>query len=418
MAVANPELSSVYLRVRHIRTARSKHCTTGVVLIGWLPVDDILALASAALGATLAEPADLGGSGRSRVLRCRDSAGGTVVVKSYPRTVYGAESLAAEAAGLAFSSDTGVGPELLAVDPVARLIVMTDLGDAPSLADLLLGESAAGARTALLDWALACGQLAVRTAGRQRELASLRAAYPAAAAAADPATDAGHAADHWLARRIRSVPGLLNDLDIGVPARLGDDLDEIAALLRPDGKEVFSPGDICPDNNLVTAEGVRFIDYESAEFHSVFLDAAYLRMPFSTCWCVFRLPAELASAAEAAYRAEVSAVFPELASDHVWLPGLRLAMAAWTLHAMTYLLDRSVVADAPMHDDRRPVPTARQLLRYRWQRLSDELRPSGQLAALAALMDGLLAATRDWPVPDLPIYPAFGLLGRADRSSP
>ena len=348
------------------------------------------------------------------MLRCQQASGGTVIIKSYPRTADGPVSFTAEAAGLAFTSATRMGPRLLAADAVARLIVMTDLGDAPSLADLLLGESAAAAESAMLSWALACGQLAVRTAGRQRELASLRAAHSCSSAPASPAADReseseseSESAAGWLERRIRSVPDALGALALPLPDGLGADLDAIAAILRPGHFEVFSPGDICPDNNLVTAAGIRFIDYESAEFHSVFLDAAYLRMPFSTCWCVFRLPDELAAAAEAAYRAEVSQAFPELASDGVWRPGVRLAMAAWTLHAMTYLLEASMIADRPMHDHRTPVPTARQLLRYRWQRLREELSPTRELPAITALMASLLHATRAWHAPDLPPYPAF-----------
>jgi hypothetical protein len=94
------------------------------------------------------------------------------------------------------------------------------------------------------------------------------------------------------------------------------------------GYQVFSPGDICPDNNLVTAAGIRFVDFESAEFHSVFLDAAYLRMPFSTCWCVLRMPPALAPAGESAYRREVTAAFPDLTSDVAWEAGVLRASAA------------------------------------------------------------------------------------------
>jgi len=183
-------------------------------------VDALLAAAAAAFGSPLTDPIDLGGSTYSTVLRCRNPVRGTVIVKSYPQTADGAQGFAAEAAGLALTSDANVGPGLLAVDQAARLIVMTDLGDSPSLADLLLGGSAAQAEDALLSWA-----------------------------------------------------------------------------------------------------------FESAEIHSVFLDAAYLRMPFTSCWCVFRLPAELAAAAE--------------------------------------------------------------------------------LPSICALMGDLIAATRDWQVPDLPVYPAF-----------
>ncbi|HEX9529372.1 MAG TPA: hypothetical protein VF951_17880, partial [Streptosporangiaceae bacterium] len=85
-------------------------------------MDDVVAAASAALGMALSEPAKLGGSDRSAVLRCRRPDGGTVVVKSYPRTIVGAESFTAEAAGLAFTSESGIGPRLLAASPQAQLV--------------------------------------------------------------------------------------------------------------------------------------------------------------------------------------------------------------------------------------------------------------------------------------------------------
>jgi len=362
-------------------------------------VDDVVAAASAALGMALSEPAKLGGSDRSAVLRCRRPDGGTVVVKSYPRTIVGAESFTAEAAGLAFTSESGIGPRLLAASPQARLVVMSDLGSGPSLADVLLTGPADAAASALLSWARACGDLAVASAGRQDELARLTAAHRIAPTAGSR--------DHWLQHRLGEIPALLAGLKIPAPPGLGVDLAEVASILRPGQYEVFSPGDICPDNNLLTAGGIRFVDYESAEFHSGFLEAGYLSMPFSTCWCVFRLPDDIARSAETAYRDLVSAVHPDLASDAVWRPGLRRAVAAWTLHAMTYLLDRSLIADRPMIDDGRAAPTARQLLRYRWQRLLTELEPAGELSSICALARDLLARTEDWRVPSLPLYPAF-----------
>ena len=361
-------------------------------------MDDLLAAASDALGVVLSQPVELGGSERSAVLRCRKPDGRTVVVKSYPRTLMGAESYTNEAAGLAFTSEIGAGPRLLAASPRARLVVMTDLGSGPSLADVLLTGPADAAASALLGWARACGELAVATAGRQDELAKMTAAHRIAPAASH---------DHWLQRRLGEIPALLAGLEIPAPPGLAADLARVASILLPGQYEVFSPGDICPDNNLLTGGGIRFIDYESAEFHSGFLDAAYLTMPFSTCWCVFRLPDDLVRSAETAYRDLVSTIHPDLASDAVWRPGLRLAMAAWTLHAMTYLLDRALVADRPMIDDGRTAPTARQLLRYRWQLLLAELEPASELSSICAVARDLLARTEDWRIACLPLYPAF-----------
>jgi hypothetical protein len=363
-------------------------------------LEELASAASAALGTTLSEPVRLVSGGRSAVLRCRSAAGGTVVVKSYPGTEEGAEGFTAEAAGLRFTTGTGLGPDLLAADPKRRLVVMTDLGDEPSLADALLGSSAPAAKRALLDWVAATGELACRTAGQQAELTRAQATIRTAVGLNPPG-------EHWLAGRIRRIPRLLAELALPVPGGLAADLTEVAALLEADRYPVFSPGDICPDNNLLTAGGLRFIDFESAEFHSAFLDAAYLRMPFSSCWCVFRLPADLTDTALRSYRDAVCDLYPELARDVVWLPGLRRAMAAWTLHATNYLLDRSLVSDRSMNPEAAAAPTARQLLRYRWQVLGSALDEAADLPAISVLMSELLTGTESWDIEPLPLYPAL-----------
>jgi hypothetical protein len=383
--------------------------------------NDPLTAASAALGTMLTAPEDLGGSERSCVLRCRLPDGGSVVIKTYQDSDGGRQSFAAEAAGLALAGGAGVAPRLLAASPRALLIVMTDLGSGPSVADLLLGDDASAAESALLAWTRSCGELAVAAVGRDADFAALLAAHEAAASSGRAAAGAaarapGQADTHWLERRIGEIPALLAALSFPAPAGLDEDLAEVACVLRPGRYPVFSPGDICPDNNVLTREGVRFVDFESAEFHPAFLDAAYLRMPFSTCWCVFRLPPALRRRAEAVYRELVSQIHPDLADDRIWGPGVRRGVAAWTLHAMTYLLDRALIADMSMIDDGRAAPTKRQLLRYRWQLLISELEPGprpsrgtvgSELPALRTLARQLLASTEDWRVPDLPAYPAF-----------
>lgn len=360
---------------------------------------DLAATASAALHQILSDPVPLASSDRTMVLRCLTAGGGTVIVKAYRPGGDSAEGFSAEAAGLALTTGTGTGPDLLATDPARLLVVMSDLGSAPSLADALLGTAPGPAREQLLDWAGACGSLAAATVGRDEEFAALRGSHAG-----------GSDADgrpHWLERRIWQIPGLLGELSIEAPDGLADDLARAAALLRGREFQVFSPGDQCPDNCLITTAGVRFIDFESAEFHSAFLDAAYLSMPFSSCWCVFRLPQELARTALARYREILCELFPPLSGDEIWLPGLRLAQAAWTLHSMSYLLDRSMLADASMYPEASAAPTARQLLRYRWQLLSEELDRAGELPAIRALMSTLLTMSETWRSPALPLYPAF-----------
>jgi len=364
-----------------------------------LQTAEIVAAASAVVGRPLTEPVELSREW-AVVLRCRDPAAGTgtVVVKSYPRTAEGASSFAAEAAGLEVVGGNALAPSFLGADPSMQLVVMSDLGGGRSLADVLLTGSAAQAEAALVDWAGACGRLSVLTHAYRSAFDALAARYLA------DRPDERHLAG--LPGRVLAAPENAAKMGVPAPDGVAGELTEVAAAAAADQYAVFSPGDICPDNNLLTGAGVKFVDFEEAGFHPVFLDAAYITMPFSTCWCVFRFPPDLSARAEAAYRDQVSAVWPDLADDAVWQPGLRRAVAAWTMSSTSWLLRRSLAADVPMNSER-PSPHTRQLMRYRWQSLLAELEPAGELPAIAALVRSLLAATASWHTPELPLYPAF-----------
>jgi hypothetical protein len=361
--------------------------------------EQVVAAAATAFGRPLTDPVVLADADWTLVLRCTDASSGEgVVVKGYPATAAGAGCFAAEAAGLELAGDSGLTPRALAVAPAALTVVMSDLGTGPSLADVLLGDSAEAAETALLAWAAGCGQLSARNHGRRAEFEAILAGHLAGQ------EEQRHIAG--LPDRVLGVPEQAAGLGVDAPAGLTPELAAVAGAVASGGPEVFSPGDICPDNNVLTSDGIRFLDFEEAGFHSVFLDAAYIRMPFATCWCVFRLPGPLADAAEMAYRRQVSATWPALADDAAWQAGVRLAVAAWTLSATSWLLRRSLRGNVPMHPDR-PAPRTRTLMRFRWQSLAAELEQTGELPATAALMRRLLTATDGWQAEDLPIYPAF-----------
>ncbi|HEV8557037.1 MAG TPA: hypothetical protein VGR06_11655 [Actinophytocola sp.] len=359
-------------------------------------IDSALATAGSLLRTTLSEPTDLGGGFRCTVLRCRTGAGGTVVVKIFDDRPDALACFTAEAAGLQL---VGHGPEMLAADLATPLLVLSDLGSAPSLADLLLGGSAAEARAGLLAWATAYGRLATAAVGRQSELAALRARYDRGV----PAWDDGDFLGEW----ITGLPPVLDRLGVTAPAGLAAALATLRSVRDPERFPVFSPGDICPDNNLITPDGMRLLDFEGAGYRSVFLDAAYITMPFASCWCVFRLPSRLMAELESTYRGHVVACHPHLADDDLWHAGVRHAMAAWTLGVSANLGWSAATADKPMHPRRKPVPTRRQLLRHRWSTLAGTLEAAGELLAVAELARRLLAATTSWHVEPLPTYPAF-----------
>ncbi len=234
--------------------------------------------------------------------------------------------------------------------------------------------------------------------GRQAEFNSLRQRYGQPQPFLDRA---------WHEQRCAALADMLADAQVKAPAGLDDDLSEVLTVADAGRYPVFSPGDICPDNNLLTGRGLQVFDFEGASYHSVFLDAAYTVMPFATCWCVFRLPPQIRDEIESAFRGEVIAPYPALCDDEVWRPGLRRAAALWTIDMTTLVLPTLGSADRAMHPVRRPVPTMRQLLRYRWQWLVEQLESADDLPALAQAMRGLLEATGHWNVESMPAYPPW-----------
>lgn len=354
-------------------------------------MESILRAAGALLDTELSGPVDLGGSSRSTVLRCTTADGRSVIVKAYGDGPDSLRCFTAEAAGLSLGI---AGPEVLGVDIAIPLLVMADLGDAPTLADVLLGNDPAAAEAGLLAWARGLGRLAASSVHRRADLTLLWARYDKGMPSWEE--------DPWIPRNPAALLALLDDAGVAAPAGLAE---ELARIGTAGGEEypAFTPGDTCPDNNLLTAEGLRLIDFEAACYQSVFMTAAYCRMPFSSCWCVFALPPGTAAEIEQAYRDEVVGVYPALADDDVWQAGMRQAIAVWTVDATVRVLPRSA-QDAPLHRTRRPVPTRRQLLRHRWEMASG----LEEFPALAETMRSLLREVAgDWDVPALPGYPAF-----------
>ncbi|MEU6237993.1 hypothetical protein [Kitasatospora sp. NPDC047058] len=358
-------------------------------------MDEIIRAAGALLGRPLRDPVDLGGSSRSTVLRCRTASGGSVVVKAFADDPQARRAYTGETVGLSLGL---AGPELIAADPERRLLVMADLGEAPTLADLLLGTDPKAAERALLEWACGLGRLAASSVPRRAEFAALWQRH-----------DQGRPSwedEPWQRQNVDAFLDLLAECGLTVPPGLAEELTAIGTA-GGDRYPGFTPGDTCPDNNLITADGLRLIDFEAAGYQSVFLTAAYCRMPFSSCWCVYRLPDDLARRIEQSYRLEVLAPYPELADEMLWQAGMAQAVVVWTVYSTLHLLRRALPQDGPMHRTRRPVPTRRQVLRHRW---TGALGLTGYPAFTATMRLLLSELASGWDVPDLPGYPAFAAI--------
>jgi hypothetical protein len=363
-------------------------------------VHDTIALAEKTLAATwgrpapapdglrLVDPVDLGGSTRSRVLRCRVEHPGesdseslrpgeqlptTVIVKHF---VSDADAFVRESTGLELCPRT---PRLLARDHEQRLVVMSDLGDLPTLADLLLGDDRdaawAGARTWARDLGRATGSSRDRVAEARHELAGI---------------------EPWDADAdlSRGVDRLLGDCAPGVRESVESELATTKHLRTPGAAAVLSPTDTCPDNAVLGADGWWFLDLEGTDVEHAAFAAAYAMLPFATCWCVFDPPPGLTDMLVA----EFSAGLAEHALDVVAEPGWELAVrqaCAVYIVLITGWLWKSTVEGRPSVGPEGRSPSYRQLLVSRWRWGAMNLRTDFPALA-AAMADAAAWALETW----------------------
>jgi len=328
----------------------------------------------------------LGGSSRSKVRRVRAGAD-TLIVKEFTSPDDG---WIRETAALSILPAAVLAPRLVAADPGAQTVLMTDLGSGPSVADALLGPDPAAAADAVAAWATAIGVLHRSTAGS-------RAAFQDALRARDR-----RISESTLADDLAETVSILTQHGFDVPAHAAEELIGLAVRLG-DQAAALTPADACPDNNMWTAGGLALIDFEGAQWRHIAWDAAYLFVPWPTCWCSWRIPDEVAERALDAYQASSAMTTAGFDRD------LEAAVVGWVFMSVALFLPRALTEDVPPGNPAKPAPNRRALILHRLERASR----SPETPALARLAADLhTALTARWGALILPHAPAFSPTSR------
>jgi hypothetical protein len=327
---------------------------------------------------TLIDPVDLGGSGRTVVLRVRVGENPfqlprTLVIKQVresareltTRTGLGAGDDTAflrEAVSYQFSTalatDSRPGPALIAYDLAERLLVLSDLGDAAPFTSLLAHPDSSSVTNSLMAMAQALGRMHAATVGREDDFGALLSRVGVGG------TVDGLSAQ--VADAIAVVPNLLStELGVTVPGSVAGAVARSARLFGPGGMRAFSPSDLCPDNVTVNDEGVRFMDYEWGGYRDATLDVAYNLLSYPGCLCRLELTHERASAMVDAWRAEVVGIWPQLASDEVLNAKLFDAQLIWLWLTTYWFLPEDDTRNAALREHHLSVPRSQALI-VRW----------------------------------------------------
>jgi hypothetical protein len=352
----------------------------------------------------LVDPEELQGSGPATVVRAHVATSPfelprTLVIKHYPtRPQPGAiDSFAQEAVSYqlftALAPEDRMCPELLAHDGTHRVLVIDDLGRAPTLQDQLNTADARSAETSLLSWARSLGRLHASTASREADFNALLRRLGGPAKSEDSVTAVACA----------QLPAMLEEaFQVKTPDSVRQRAERSAEHARSAAFRAFSPADLSPENNLVISSGVKFLDFERGRVRNALVDAAYLRLPFASFPGALALPAGMSEAMVAAWRAEAAAAWPALADD--------VALAGYLMESQLLLVWMVTWDLLPtLSDGRGAGPLSRQAALVSWWR--DVAKHADRLKLMDVVDHALEVAekldARFGPGLELALYPAF-----------
>ncbi len=344
---------------------------------------------------------------RSEVLRVRAvrpcwSGAQMLIVKAFPDA---GEGWVRESAALAAAPDSAPVPRLVAASADPPVVVMTDAGTGPSVADVLLGGDAAEARTAV-------GQLAAALAGLHLSTQGARDAFGAELAARSGGTVRESAMPGFVAGAASALAGFCDQLGVRVPEGALPALTDLPERLSAAGPAALTLADACPDNNVRAGDGYLLIDFEEAEWRHIAWDVAYLTVPWPSCWCSFLLPADVTQQALARYRARIAGRLPYVDTP-AFGHDVALATTGWEFVSASWFLRAALSEDRPLDDTTAGLPTRRAVILHRL----GNARNATALPVLAELAARLRTElVRRWGEVPLDPAPAFGPPGR--RSPP
>lgn len=347
----------------------------------------------------------LPGSPRTAVLRALVHRDGTAPQPVVIKTAAAAgETGPRETAALRLLSRAGVPAAvwLIADGGAPPVLVLADLGRGPTLVDRLVGTDPEAAERAVLLWARALGEIQAATADRAGEFAAeLEACAPWGAPPLDttPALVAGGAC---------GLERVLPRLGVVPSAGALDELRGVAGALdcSAGGPAGLAPGDTCPSNAVEVGDRMVLLDFEGAEHRHLAWEAAYLRVPWPTCWCSPALPEPLVERALEQWRQAVESAFPQVRTP-TFARELRLATAAWAAVSLAWLLPLALDGEREHPDPVRRGATTppRPALQHRAALVASFVDDLPALAELGAQVGA--AAMAQWGHETLPMAPAL-----------
>lgn len=245
-------------------------------------VADAVELLSTRFGGTpvLSDPEVLSGQSDALVVRMRVASNPfmqerSVVVKQIPKTADGVDpAVLREVVAYQFVNalpdDVRPGPPLLAYDVSKQLLVLGDVGESETMADVLVSGDEERRLRAYRSLGAALGRMHIHTYTREDGFETLRRRLWMKNKVRSESLEAR---DRGIVNAIRFGMNAFEGSGIAVPDSVRSFADNAARRIEKGTHRAFTPFDLAPDNILMS-DRVQFLDYEWAGYRDVLFDVA------------------------------------------------------------------------------------------------------------------------------------------------
>lgn len=365
---------------------------------GLLTIDNVLETASELLGARfggqpeLYDPEDLGGMSTALVIRVRVAPNPflqhrSVVVKQLPAgnptepdTAFLREIVAYQFA-TSLPEDVRPGPELLAYDVDQHILVLSDCGDAETLAEVMASDNSELTLRAFRALGTALGRMHLGTTTREDGFNTLlRRMWTKHGFSSEDS----HLRDRGIVHAINFGIDVFEGSNIPVPPGVRSLATDAANRVEKGTHRSFTPFDLAPDNILL-ANKVQFLDYEWAGFRDVLFDVASVVAGFPLHTSSSRPSREATEVFTRAWREEVRGTWYRALDESRMNSLIAAALVGWIMISASVCFFGSPIE--ALAAGREGMAEAKAELRGTAKQLQDLANTASALVQFAELCD-------------------------------
>ncbi|MBF4546645.1 phosphotransferase [Corynebacterium afermentans subsp. lipophilum] len=244
------------------------------------------------------------------------------------------------------SEEVRPGPVLLGYDTAQRILIISDLGDGRTLADLLQDADPETHVDLLRRLGRALGKMHAGTADDEDAFNVL---FQRMTRSRKNAANLQLLRDRLLSHRIRIGVEFLENAGIEIPGEVRFAATNVRTRLLRGGMRAFTPFDLTPDNVIQTDNSFHFLDYEWAGFRDVTFDVAFVVARFPVYLAAQPFNAEATEAFVDAWVSEVRGIWPSVEHPDTLQARITAGLIGWAMSSVA-MLDPVSPADLLEHD--------------------------------------------------------------------